>query len=123
MKTSFGGGKRRLRFGVMCTGERLESAVAASIDELLKIDGVDLALLIVDVSAPAGRSLRATRTEMVSLNGTLWAAYQRLFPLQRLRTIVTHETRSRRDSWRLDRSRWRPHVGRVRAQGPLRARL
>ena len=42
----------------MCTGEQLESAFAASIDELLKIDGVELALLIVDASPPTRRPLR-----------------------------------------------------------------
>lgn len=75
---------KKLRFGVMCAGEQLESAFAASIDELLKIDGVELALLIVDVNPPARRSLRAKLKRVVSLDGNLWAILQRLFPLRRL---------------------------------------
>jgi hypothetical protein len=68
----------------MCAGEQLESAFAASIDELLEIDGVELALLIVDVNPPARRSLRAKLKRVVSLDGNLWAIFRRLFPLRRL---------------------------------------
>ena len=67
----------------MCTGEQLESAFAASIDELLKIDGVELALLIVDASPPTRRPLRDRLRKIVTLNG-LWAVFTRLFPYQRL---------------------------------------
>ena len=74
---------KKLRFGVMCTGEQLESAFAASIDELLKIDGVELALLIVDASPRTRRPLRDRLRKIVTLNG-LWAVFTRLFPYQRL---------------------------------------
>lgn len=75
---------KKLRFGVMCAGEQLESAFAASIDELLKIDGVELALLIVDVNPPARSPLRDRLRKMLSLKGNLWAIFQWLFPLRRL---------------------------------------
>ena len=73
-----------LRFGVMCAGERLESAFAASIDELLKIEGVELALLIVNAHPPTRSSMWTRLKRLVSLNGTLWAIFQRLFPPERL---------------------------------------
>ena len=75
---------KTLRFGVMCTGDQLESAFAASIDELLKIDGVELALLIVDADRPARSSLVTKLKRLASLKGNLWALFQRLFPLERL---------------------------------------
>jgi hypothetical protein len=75
---------KKLRFGVMCAGEQLENAFAASIDELRQIEGVELALLIVDVNPSAGSSLLTKFKRMVSLNGNLWALFQRLFPPQRL---------------------------------------
>jgi len=75
---------KKLRFGVMCTGQRLESAFAASVDELLKIDGVELVLLIVDANPPARSSLRTKLEKIVSLNGSLWAIFQRVWGLQRL---------------------------------------
>ena len=74
----------KLRFGVMCAGDRLESAFAASIDELLKIEGVELALLIVSAHPPARSSTWTKLKRMASLNGTLWAIFQRLFPPERL---------------------------------------
>ena len=75
---------KKLRFGVMCRGEQLESAFAASIDELLKIDGVELALLIVDENPPDRSRLRDRLRKMLSLKGNLWAIFQWLFPLRRL---------------------------------------
>lgn len=75
---------KKLRFGVMCTGAWFDSAFAAAIKEVLKIDGVELGLLIVDVSPPRHSSLRERLRNIVSLNGNLWAIYQRLFPLERL---------------------------------------
>jgi hypothetical protein len=74
---------KKLRFGVMCTGDRLESAFAASIDELLKIDGVELALLVVD-SSPRARGSRWDRlSKIFSLNGGLWAIFTRLLRPER----------------------------------------
>jgi hypothetical protein len=75
---------KTLRFGVMCAGERLESAFAASIAQLLEIDGVELALLIVDATPPVRRSLPNKLRRMASLKGNLWAIFQRLFPVRRL---------------------------------------
>jgi len=75
---------KTLRFGVMCTGEWLESAFAASVDELLKIDGVELALLIVDASPPGRSSLRAKLKKIVSFNGNLWAIFERVWGLRQL---------------------------------------
>lgn len=68
----------------MCTGDRLESAFAAALDELLTLRGVELALLIVDVSPPPRLSLRAKLKRILSLDGNLWAIVRRLFPLRRL---------------------------------------
>lgn len=68
----------------MCTGERLESAFAAAIDELLRIDGVELALLIVDAT-PRVRGPRLDRLpRILSLRGNLWALFRRVRPLRRL---------------------------------------
>jgi len=78
------GPSRRLRFGVMCTGDQLEGAFAACIDELLAIDGVELALLIVDANPPARSALSTKLRRAVSLNGNLWAIFQRLRRLERL---------------------------------------
>jgi len=75
---------KTLRFGVMCAGERLESAFAASIAQLLEIDGVELALLIVDATPPVRRSLPNKLRRMASLKGNLWAIFQRVWGLQRL---------------------------------------
>lgn len=75
---------KTLRFGVMCSGERLESAFAASIDELLEIEGVELALLIVNAQPPPRSSMWTKLKRVASLNGTLWAIFQRLFPPERL---------------------------------------
>jgi hypothetical protein len=75
---------KKLRFGVMCTGERLGSAFAASIDELLKIDGVELALVIVDENTPATSTLRTKVKKAASRNGSLWALFQWLLPLHGL---------------------------------------
>src|SRR5437667_3707822 len=66
----------------MCAGEQLASAFAASIDELLKIDGVELALLIVDVNPPVRSSLVTKLKRILSLNRNLWAIFQRLRPLE-----------------------------------------
>lgn len=81
----------KLRFGVMCTGERLESAFAATIDELLRIDGVELALLIVDVTPRVRRSLRDALREIFSLRGNLWAIPQWGRPLRRLSCRVPRD--------------------------------
>src|SRR5258708_1490804 len=75
---------QRLRFGVMCAGERLESAFAASVDEVLTIDGVELALVIVDEDPPARTSQREKLTKTVSLDGNVWATFQWLCRLERL---------------------------------------
>lgn len=74
----------KLRFGVMCNGERLGSAYAAAIDELLRIDGVQLALLIVDATPPVRGSPWNALGRILSLRGNVWAILQRQRPLQRL---------------------------------------
>lgn len=68
----------------MCNGDLLEAAFADAIRELLRVDGVELALVIVDADPPA-RSTRAEKLrKLATFQVALWAAYQRAFPLREL---------------------------------------
>jgi len=69
---------KKLRFGVMCVGDWLESAFAASIDRLLEIEGVELALLIIDDDPPAPSMLRMKLKRAAFEPGILWPIFQRL---------------------------------------------
>jgi len=73
---------KKLRFGLMCSGDRLESAFAACIDQLLEIEGVELALLIIDDDHPVPSRPRMKLKKAV-LQRTLWPIFRRL-RLQRL---------------------------------------
>ncbi len=66
--------QRSLRFGVMCPGPRVEAALAAAVRELLRTEGLELALVIEDEGEPpAPRS-----------GPRLWDAYLRLRPMRRI---------------------------------------
>jgi hypothetical protein len=75
---------KALRFGVMCNGDQMEAAFAEAVRELLRVEGVTLALVIVDADPPA-RSTRAEKLrKLATFQGALWALYQRLFPMRAL---------------------------------------
>ena len=68
--------ERPLRFGAICPGAEVDAAFAAAIRELLGVDGVELAAVIVDPD----RASPSTRRS----GGALWDAYLRLLPLNRI---------------------------------------
>jgi hypothetical protein len=74
----------KLRFGIMCAGDQLPAAFAASVRELLEIEGVEPALLILDVEPSRRTSILEKIKTLFRLKGLLWAAYRRLYPLHRL---------------------------------------
>jgi len=77
-------GRNRLRFAVMCSGNTLPAAFAKCIEELLAVQGVELALVIVDPSAPR-RGIRWSEIKrIISSKRILWTLLGRLFPVERL---------------------------------------
>src|SRR5262249_20695925 len=75
---------QKLRFGIMCSGERLPAAFAASVRELLETKGVEPALLIFDERPPRRASIVEKLRTMFRLKGVLWAVCCRLYPLHRV---------------------------------------
>jgi len=74
---------RKLRFGIMCFGDELPAAFAKCVEELLAVNGVELALIIVDSSQP----LRPTfwnEVKRVSWKRLLWAALGLFSPVTSL---------------------------------------
>ena len=74
------GGVRKLRFGIMCPDDHLPAAFAASVQELLRIEGVELALLIVDARPPVHRSFRQKVQDAVLQRRIIWTICERLLP-------------------------------------------
>lgn len=68
---------RPIRFGIMCRGTTFAAWEAACIRNLLAIDGVDAALLIIDDSAEPVRSLKERLPGFFNLKTLLWRLYQR----------------------------------------------
>jgi hypothetical protein len=75
---------KKLRFGIMCTGDRLPAAFAKCVEELLAVPGVELALLIVDDTEALRTSRGQKIKKVLTLDGTLWALAKRLSPLEKL---------------------------------------
>lgn len=73
---------RRIRFGIMCFGTTLTAWEAECVRELLDLEAVEVALLIVEKKSgtprPKRRLLRKLKTLLMSRN-SFWLLYQRLF--------------------------------------------
>ena len=79
----------RIRFGIMCSGHTFSAWEAKCIQELIAIDGVDVALLIVDDRPPAPRPAGTERlSSLFNPKTVLWRAYQRLILNRRSRSTM-----------------------------------
>jgi hypothetical protein len=75
---------RKLRFGIMCSGDELPAAFAKCVDEIIAIPGVELSLLIVDATSPVRTPLRQKLKRLLSLKGGLWALVKTIGPMRNL---------------------------------------
>jgi hypothetical protein len=81
--------RSKLRFAIMCSGEDLPSAFARSVEELLAVEGVELALVIVDSNSPRRPTFWNEVKRAVSSKKYLWAALGFFSPRENLPSFRT----------------------------------
>jgi hypothetical protein len=75
-------GARRLRFGVMCTGNTVASWAATSIMRIQERVDSELALFIVDPARPEPSHFRARVRKALLFQANLWHLHNKRFPLR-----------------------------------------
>ena len=70
---------RKLRFGIMCTGNTVNAFQADVIRRLLAIEGVNLSLLIIEADPPKPSNWQEKLKKLFTGRGQLWAIFLRLF--------------------------------------------